>query len=262
MIERALLGFLLATVLSAGAYRLQMLSLGGALVAASIGTIVLAAGGWTAAILLVLFFVSSSLFTRAAQWIRPDRQASFAKGGRRDASQVLSNGALPAVFAALTWPYPGTNWLLLIVGALAAATADTWATEWGVLTRRQPRRITDWELVPAGTSGGITPLGTLGSAIGALVIAVAASLLEGSADYFFVGVIGGVFGSALDSVLGATIQVQYHCPGCDEQTEQHPAHRVCGTQTTFLRGITWVDNDVVNLIANGSGALIALLWMC
>jgi uncharacterized protein (TIGR00297 family) len=238
-----------------------MLSLSGAFCAVFIGTLVLAAGGWTAAILLVLFFISSSLFTRLAHLARPDLQASFAKGSRRDARQVLANGALPAVFAALGWAYPEVNWLPLIVGSLAAATADTWATEWGVLAKRRPRRITDWQLVPAGTSGGITPLGTLGSAVGALVIAAAASLLERSPEYLLVGVLAGVFGSALDSLLGATIQVQYHCQNCGVQTEQHPVHRVCDTHTSYLRGVLWVDNDVVNLIANGCGALIAVLWI-
>jgi uncharacterized protein (TIGR00297 family) len=261
VIERILTGLLLAVLLSAGAYRLRALSLNGAIAATLIGTTVVGAGGWKPAILLVLFFLSSSLFTRMSQLLKPDRQASFAKGGRRDARQVLANGVMPALFSLLMQIFPEVNWSAGIVGALAAATADTWATEWGVLARRQPRRITDWHPVPTGTSGGITPLGIFGSALGALLIAAAAGLLDASAHFLILGLISGLVGSILDSVLGATVQVQYRCKTCDEVTEQNPTHKVCGTETSYHSGIRWVDNDVVNLVANASGALLALIWM-
>lgn len=261
MIERTALGILLAALIAAVAYRLQALSLSGAIAAALTGTVVLGAGGWTPAVLLVLFFLSSSLFTRLARQIRPEQQASFAKGGRRDARQVLANGSLPALFSLFSLMYPQINWLAATLGALAAATADTWATEWGVLARRQPRRITDWKVVPAGTSGGITPLGTLGSVTGALVIAGTASLLEGSTDLILIGFFSGVLGAALDSVLGATVQAQYYCSSCDRLTEQHPVHTVCGTGTRQHSGVAWIDNDAVNIFANGFGALSALIWM-
>jgi len=261
MVGRTALGLLLAALLSAAAYRRRMLSLSGAVAAVVIGTIALGAGGWTPAVLLVLFFVTSSLFTRLARSLRPELQTSYAKGGRRDARQVLANGFLPALFALLDLVYPQVNWLLAIVAALAAAAADTWATEWGVFARRQPRRITDWKLVPAGTSGGITPLGTLGSVSGAFVIAAAASLLEGSTEFMLLGLFSGILGSAFDSVLGATVQAQYICRECQKVTEQHPIHKVCGTKTSHYSGIAWIDNDVVNLSANAFGALIALIWM-
>lgn len=261
MIERTLIGLLLALLLSTGAYRLRALSLSGAIAATLVGTIVMGAGGWNPAILLVLFFLSSSLFTRISRVLRPDRQALFAKGSRRDARQVLANGVLPALFSILMHVLPVVNWSVGIVGALATAAADTWATEWGVLARRQPRRITDWHPVSAGTSGGITPLGTFGSVLGALLIAGAAELPDFSTRLILVGLISGLVGSMLDSVLGATIQVQYRCEVCDKVTEQHPTHKICGTDTGYHSGIRWVDNDVVNLVANTTGALIALIWM-
>jgi uncharacterized protein (TIGR00297 family) len=261
VVERTTLGLLLAASLSAAAFRLRALSLSGAIAAVFIGTTVLGAGGWTPAMLLVLFFGSSSLFTRFSSLLKPERQAAFAKGGRRDARQVLANGVLPALLALSSLFYPQGSWLPAIIGALAAATADTWATEWGILARHKPRRITDWENVPPGTSGGITPLGTLGSLIGALVIGVAASLLEGRSDFILIGLFSGALGSALDSLLGATIQVQYFCEVCDKATEQHPIHRTCGTETGYHSGILWVDNDTVNLFANAFGALIASIWL-
>jgi uncharacterized protein (TIGR00297 family) len=261
VIERIGIGVLLAGLLSAGAYRVGALTRSGAYAAAIIGSIVLGAGGWTPAFLLVLFFLSGSLFTFISRRLQPERQAGFAKGGRRDARQVLANGSLPALFSLLSVIFPEVNWLPGIVGALAGAAADTWATEWGLLARRAPRRITDWKQVPPGTSGGITPFGTLGSVSGALVIAGAASLLQYSSELLLVGILSGVLGSALDSVLGATVQVQYCCASCGKITEQHPRHAVCGSETFYHSGISWIDNDIVNWVANTFGALIAIMWV-
>ncbi len=84
--------------------------------------------------------------------------------------------------------------------------------------------------------------------------------MSGSSEFMLVGLSGGVFGSALDSVLGATVQVQYFCSTCEKVTEQHPVHATCGTQTDYHSGIGWIDNDVVNLLANAFGALITLMW--
>lgn len=261
MIERVLLGLLLAGLLSSGAYFARALSISGAIAAAFLGTIVLGAGGWTPAVLLVLFFLSSSAFTHLSRVIKPDFDGQFAKGGRRDARQVLANGALPAVFSILLFADPESIALIGIVGSLAAATADTWATEWGVLARRPPRRITDWTVVPAGSSGGITALGTLGSILGALLIGAAAALLERSPQYIIVAIFSGALGSAFDSVLGATVQAQHRCSSCGKLTEQHPIHKACGMETAYADGIAWIDNDVVNLLANAFGALVALLWI-
>jgi uncharacterized membrane protein len=71
--------------------------------------------------------------------------------------------------------------------------------------------------------------------------------------------IGGTAGSMIDSLLGATIQVQYHCPACNERTEKR-IHR-CSTPTIQTGGISLVTNDLVNITAIIAGTAIgALLW--
>jgi uncharacterized membrane protein len=66
----------------------------------------------------------------------------------------------------------------------------------------------------------------------------------------------GVVGSAVDSLLGATIQGIYLCDVCAKETEA-PIHR-CGQPTRHLRGWIWLDNDVVNFLASGVGAALAV----
>lgn len=50
---------------------------------------------------------------------------------------------------------------VILLGALAAATADTWATEIGAFSPRNPRHILSFQEVTKGSSGGVTLLGTL-----------------------------------------------------------------------------------------------------
>ena len=67
----------------------------------------------------------------------------------------------------------------------------------------------------------------------------------------------GMAGSCIDSVIGSTLQVMYTCPVCKTETEQRVHH--CGTRTVFLRGILWMNNDVVNFIATMVGSVVAIV---
>ena len=144
--------------------------------------------------------------------------------------------------------------------ALATATADTWATELGVLSRQPPRLITTGKTVAPGTSGGITLLGTSAAALGALALGIVFWLLQRGKKSLvslpLIALISGLVGSMLDSALGAMVQAMYYCPTCKKETERL-IHN-CGTKTRPLRGIWWLNNDTVNFIATLSGGLIAM----
>jgi uncharacterized protein (TIGR00297 family) len=163
--------------------------------------------GWRGLAALCAFFVSSSLLST--------------KHTARNVRQVVANGGVAAL-AALAG-----NWAWF-AGALAAATADTWATEIGSHSHTNPRLITTGASVPAGTDGGMTLLGTFGGVAGAGFMAVLASLLVRGRLMVAVAV-AGVLGMLVDSLLGATVQ----------------------------RRIRWMDNDAVNLAATLTGALCA-----
>ena len=60
----------------------------------------------------------------------------------------------------------------------------------------------------------------------------------------------------VDSLLGATVQAMYYCPACEKETERR-IHN-CGTRTRPMRGVTWLNNDVVNFIATFFGGLLAM----
>lgn len=257
-----LLGFLLALLVSWLARRARSLDLSGAIAATLVGTIVFGVGGLSWAILLMVFFVTSSALSRAFKGRKQSLNEKFSKGHERDAGQVFGNGGLAAAFVLIhaLFPESGIGWVGF-AAALAAVNADTWATELGVLNPTPPRLITDLrKRVEKGTSGGVSLFGTLASLTGAGVIALPASLMTDHWSLFLLITIAGLAGSLFDSFLGATVQAMYYCPKDQKETEKHPLH-TCGTETVHIRGWRWLDNDWVNFACAALGALAALALM-
>lgn len=247
-----------AAAIALAARRAGSLSSSGALAATLLGALS-AAAGWGWAALLVAWFIVSSALTRVGARAKARRTAAtLPESAPRSASQVWANGGVFAV-AALGATLTGAAWLAAAaLGALAAASADTWATEIGLLGGGQPRSIVGAGPIEAGLSGGVTWLGSCGGALGALAVAGAASLLVAPMPASVLAVsVAGLLGGLGDSVLGATVQAKRHCPRCDRWTER--ATHDCGVATDHRRGWRWMTNDTVNLLATGIGAAAAPL---
>lgn len=257
-------GFIPATIVAYLAYRAHSLNKSGAIAATVVGTVIFGLGGWQWAVLLLIFFITSSGLSRAFKERKEGLNEKFSKGHERDAGQVFGNGGLATLFAALHSFYPES--ILPWVGfaaSLAAVNADTWATELGILNPTPPRMITNlYRRVEKGTSGGISLWGTGASLLGSAVIALPAILLSPvgtlNTNYFLLITSAGLAGSLFDSLLGATVQAMYYCPTDKKETEKHPLH-TCGTETVHIRGWKWLDNDWVNFACGVFGVVIALL---
>ena len=265
---RAVGGFGAAIVVAAVGRRRRSLSGSGAVAAVPVGGLVVAGGGWWWGVVLVVFFATSSALSGVGRRARGQAAPMTARGGERDVVQVLANGGVATMLAGVAAFAEGdlrVGVFAAFAGAIAAVTADTWATELGAFSRTPPRSITSGRTVAPGVSGGVTPVGTLASAGGAGVIAGVAAVgsvfgwapAADGARLLVAVTVAGVAGSLTDSVLGATVQAAYRCPVCNLPTERR-VHR-CGTPTVRTRGHDAVTNDVVNAIASFVGAAVGTL---
>ncbi|MFL5575901.1 MAG: DUF92 domain-containing protein [Gemmatimonadaceae bacterium] len=252
-VGRAAAGLVAAAAIAAAARRARSLAPSGALAAVAVGTASVAAG-WDWGALLVAFFVASSALSRYGAALKEARTADVvAKGGERDAAQVLANGGLFALAALLSLLFPSPLWTAAGAGTLAAATADTWATEIGTLAGRPPRSILDGRLVPPGTSGGVTPPGILASVAGSFFMAVLTLPLGWGTPVAAAALVAGVAGSTVDSLIGATLQARRWCDRCEKGTERDV--HVCGEPTRLAGGAAWLGNDAVNALCALTGAV-------
>lgn len=262
-IPRILAGLVLSTLIGGLAYWRGSLSASGWLGAILTGTLTFGFGGWAWGGTLIAFFVSSSTLSHFRQ-AQKQRIAGekFEKGGRRDLLQTLANGGIGAALA-LIYGLAGEPPALLacFCGVMATVTADTWATELGVLSPAPPRLVTNLRVVPPGTSGGISAYGLAASAGGALLIGAAACVLvlaeRGAWMPILIPAAGlaGLAGSLSDSLIGATVQAIYIDPASGE-TER--ASDRAGTRYALLRGWRWMHNDLVNLLSSLAGGAVAV----
>ncbi len=179
---------------------------GGALAGGLACFLLFAGSGPTAFIALALLFAMTWASTRLGY----RRKLALGLAERREGRSAWQVAANLAVAAAGSTAFSLTGnhaWLLAAVAALAEAATDTVASEIGQSLGRSARLITTWELVPAGTDGGITLVGSVaGLAAGAGVVTVAALGGMVSWDQLWIPLAAGFAGMLFDSLLGATLQ--------------------------------------------------------
>jgi len=249
---RLALGAALAAIIAILAVRHRALDRSGALAAIIVGTLTFAAGGLAWSRAMIGFFVTGSLLSRVG---RQRKRAAAIQGerGQRDARQVLANGGLAALFAALhSMSEQRSDWSLPFLGAIASAAADTWATEIGMLSAHPPRSLRTGRPVPPGTSGAVSLLGLLGMVAGASFVA----LLAPRGTPRLPIAVAGCLGALADSLLGATLQARYACAICQRSLEQ-PAHPPCPGPARRVSGLPGLTNDTVNALATLVGATLA-----
>ncbi|XP_024913124.1 transmembrane protein 19 [Cynoglossus semilaevis] len=228
---RWLFSILITLVLTSRALKRRSLDYSGALAALLVG-FVLTMANYSFFSSLLAFFITSSKLTSWGGAQKKKIDSEYKEGGQRSWVQVFCNGGVPTELALLYMIEVGpgeipidfgkqysASWMCLsLVGALACSTGDTWASEVGpVLSKSKPRLITTWKEVPAGTNGGVTPIGLLASFLGGVVVGVAyfasqilmvndLHLADPQWPIVVYGGVAGLVGSMLDSFLGAHMQ--------------------------------------------------------
>ena len=151
-------------------YKRRALDLFGSLIMILMGVVIIFSAGTNWLLLIVLFLIMCLLATR---YSKKYKRSLGEYEGRRTSKNVISNGVVACFMAAF-----GGYYLPLVggfIGAIATATADTMASEIGVL--HQPRLLTTMQKVDPGTDGAVSLLGTAVGMAGAAIIGLAAYLL-------------------------------------------------------------------------------------
>lgn len=196
--------------LSILSYAMRALDLLGAVASFFLGLEVALLGGVSWLLLMTVFPVVGVVVTRVGYRRKAERRVAEAGGGERGVANVLGNGLGPglAALALLFQPFvPPTAAALAFATALAAVTADTVASEIGVLQPRARSVLPPFRRVPAGGNGAVSLLGQAAALAGAGLIAWASSPLLGlSWRLAWVPAVAGFLGCQVDSLLGATLE--------------------------------------------------------
>jgi uncharacterized protein (TIGR00297 family) len=218
---------LLLGVVGTITYYRKSLDLLGSLLMVVMGFIILFSAGFKWLILILIFLILSLIATKSNKQFKK----SIGKyDGQRTAKNVISNGIVAffmAAFGGFYFPFVGG-----FIGAISTATADTLASEIGIL--QEPRLVTTFKKVPPGTDGGISILGTAVGVLGAGIIGIAAAAMGIISNPLLtvqIAVISGLIGCFMDSILGAVFEV---------------------------RG--FINNEHVNLLATLTGAIVGIIF--
>ncbi|PHT37122.1 hypothetical protein CQW23_24822 [Capsicum baccatum] len=267
LIQPAIAAFL-SFVIAVRAYKRKSLNLSGAVSGFIVMFIHLAVNYRFGAMLLVFFFTSSK-FTKFGEDRKRKLDADFKEGGQRDWIQVLFNGGIATLLVLTSWKLIGSEDRCLdskesriitaliggIIGQYCCCNGDTWSSELGILSNEEPRLITTFKPVRRGTNGGVTKAGLLaaaaaGSVIGLTFVVIGFFTTKCTSDVtvkqLFViplSALAGVCGSVIDSLLGATLQFSGFC------TVRKKVVGKPGPTVKRISGLAVLDNNAVNLVS-------------
>ena len=210
-------------------YYRKSLDLFGSAVMIIMGIVIIFSAGTNWLLLIILFLIMSLVATR---YSKKYKRSLGQFEGRRTSKNVISNGVVACFMAAFGGYY--LPFVAGFIGAIATATADTLASEIGVLDQN-PRLITTFQKVDPGTNGAVSTLGTAVGIFGAAIIGIASyflGIMSNPLIAITVAIISGTVGCFMDSILGALFE---------------------------NRGM--ITNEHVNLLATIVGALVGIVLL-
>lgn len=213
----ALIGIGITVLLAAAAVWSGSFTAWAGVVAALFASLIVVILGWPYFALLVLFVVASVLATRYGFEEKLRKNVHEGSHGERGISNVLAHVLIPAGLALASLAVPGAlasgALAVLFTSALAFGSADTFASEFGVLSGRA-RSILSGRPVAPGTNGGVSGIGEVWAVVGALGTGIIGTLFFLAAQLpslptaLLVGgaSVAGFLGCQVDSLLGETLE--------------------------------------------------------
>lgn len=269
---------IVSLILAKRGYDKNSLNVSGALLAIVVG-IILSLASYAFFGCLFTFFVTSSMLTKWKSQRKVKVEENFKEGGQRNAVQVFCNGGVAVVISLLyiievgfterhvdfSDDFTASVLITSLIGTISCCNGDTWSSEIGTaIGSDTPRLITTFRKVPIGTNGGVTLVGTIASALGGAVIGVSYVLtvrfFSGSTlidayppqwPVILFAAFSGLFGSIIDSFLGATCQYSGFCLLRKKVVSE------CSSTTKPICGRNAMSNHQVNFWSSFIVAIIS-----
>lgn len=255
-IENYVVPILLTPLIIAFAYKKKALTVGGIIAAIAIDFVVSLSLGNSGFIILLAFFIGGIAVDKIKKNGKKTRQSIEKRGDCRDHVQVMANAFVPSACAVAYVFTSEKIFVIAFVTALAEAFADTTASGIGSFSKKvfDPFRM---RACTPGISGGMSWLGTISSAVAALLMSALAYALD------LVSVVGAVvvfssafLGAIFDSLLGSLLQIKYRCTHCGSITEREEH---CERPCVRHSGLAIMTNDTVNLVSTLFSSLLAIV---
>ena len=125
---------------------------------------------------MLTFFILGSAATRYKFEYKKRIGVEQGQSGARGYRNVFANGIVATAAAVLFGVFQQPVFIVMYVGCVATAAADTVASEIGV-TGGIPYMITTLKKVPIGTNGGVTLVGETVALLGGVSVSLAHSFL-------------------------------------------------------------------------------------
>ncbi len=191
-----ILGMLLITAVAVIAYNTKSLDFTGSVSGIVLAEVILFSQNTKWVLIFFLFFLIGTLATKYGK---------KKKHEIRTLKNVVSNGLVSTIMAFFGNVYG-------FVGSLSTAVGDTVSSEIGVLSKEEPRLITNFKKVKPGTDGGITLLGTISGLCASFILSTTAYLiLFPDPNIILVGTLSGFLGNIIDSIVGAVFERKGLC---------------------------------------------------
>jgi len=213
----AIIGIVATGALALGAVVARALTPVAGLVAALFGAVIVVFAGFPYLALLILFVAASVLATRYRFEEKRRQNLQEGSAGERGVSNVVAHIIIPTGLAAaggISPPLLGPSaTALLFASALAFGGADTFASEFGVLSGHARSILTGRRVAP-GTNGGVSARGELFALVASATTALVGlglflafgTPLANPSLFVLTVVAAGFVACQVDSILGETLE--------------------------------------------------------
>lgn len=232
----------------------RILNVKGTICALIVGLIIYIFGGPFLFIALLTFYLLGSLSTR---YRLKDKTSFNITSITRSWKNVIANGLIPSLLSVFEYMYKSDIIVVGFLGSIAFSTADTLASEIGILSSSNPRLLIGFQKVNPGTPGAVSVKGIIASFLGSAFIASLIFFIKIDVTAILIILFSGFLGSFIDSLLGASLQAKYLCAKCGFIIEEN-FH--CGERALKISGYESFNTHIVNLLSSVITSIIAMLF--